>query len=52
MTEKTNETDAPWAPGLDDCAEYLNVWREDFSDFIPLELLEACTTSKHWWMRQ
>ena len=24
-------------------AEYLNVWREDLSDFIPLDAIEACT---------
>jgi hypothetical protein len=24
-------------------AEYLNVWREDLSDFIPLDVVEACT---------
>jgi hypothetical protein len=24
-------------------AEFLNVWREDISDYIPIELLEACT---------
>ena len=24
-------------------AEYLNVWREDLSDFVPLDVLEACT---------
>lgn len=24
-------------------AEFLNVWREDISDYIPAELLEACT---------
>jgi hypothetical protein len=24
-------------------AEYLNIWREDISDYIPIELLEACT---------
>jgi hypothetical protein len=24
-------------------AEYLNVWREDVSDFVPLDVIEACT---------
>lgn len=24
-------------------AEYLNVWREDLSDFVPLEVVESCT---------
>src|SRR6516162_6933305 len=24
-------------------AEYLNVWREDLSDFIPLDTVESCT---------
>jgi hypothetical protein len=24
-------------------AEFLNVWREDLSDFIPVEVIEACT---------
>jgi hypothetical protein len=24
-------------------AEYLNVWREDLTDFIPLDVVEACT---------
>jgi hypothetical protein len=24
-------------------AEYLNVWREDLSDFIPIDAIEACT---------
>jgi hypothetical protein len=24
-------------------AEYLNVWREDLSDFIPLDVIESCT---------
>jgi hypothetical protein len=30
--------DAPRARG-----EYLNVWREDISDFIPLDVIESCT---------
>jgi hypothetical protein len=24
-------------------AEYENIWREDLSDFIPLDVIEACT---------
>jgi hypothetical protein len=24
-------------------AEYLNIWREDISDFIPLDVIESCT---------
>ena len=28
-------------------AEYLNMWREDISDYIPVELLEACTDLGH-----
>ena len=25
-------------------AEYLNIWREDIDDFLPLDVLEACTS--------
>jgi hypothetical protein len=36
--DKAIAEDAPKAR-----AEYFNVWREDLSDFIPLDLIESCT---------
>jgi hypothetical protein len=38
IIEKALAKDAPKAR-----AEFLNVWREDLSDFIPLDVVEACT---------
>lgn len=38
VIDKALAEDAPRAR-----AEYLNVWREDLSDFIPFDAIEACT---------
>jgi hypothetical protein len=38
VIERALAKDAPKAR-----AEFLNVWREDLSDFIPLDVVEACT---------
>ena len=38
VIDKALAEDAPRAR-----AEYLNIWREDLSDFIPLDIIESCT---------
>jgi hypothetical protein len=38
VIDKALAEDAPKAR-----AEYLNVWREDLSDFIPIDVIESCT---------
>jgi len=38
IIDKALAEDAPKAR-----AEYLNVWREDLSDFIPIDVIESCT---------
>ncbi len=40
VIERALAEDAPRAR-----AEYENVWREDLSDFVPVDVLEACTDS-------
>jgi hypothetical protein len=37
MVRATSGNDGPKA-----LAEFLNAWREDLSDFLPLDVIEAC----------